>query len=331
MLQPGMCSASVSETSTWTGPPGACATHSATAPSPAGGMFGPPTPDVSRRGRTRARGTSASRGSGRASSSMYATISPSRAREPGVARVAEPGFSRADELEAVLDGRSSARRRRSSRRRRRSPRSPGSRAARGRRGIRRSSARRCRCRRRPRRAASRPRRARYRSRYASRTAVERRLRASGRGRVSPKSQSSTSRAARDTTRRSTRRRTRRRSRPRTSSSICQRRLSACASSPLRSAVEPELAHQQRPVAGEVLQPRRGTRRSSSRRLEVDVERDEVEERQLQVLGRRVVDVGDEPVGVLVLDGVVQPLEVPLDACGGRCQRTIGAGISLPSA
>jgi hypothetical protein len=42
MLHPGTCSASVSLTSTWIGPPGALATHSATAPSPGGGMLGPP-------------------------------------------------------------------------------------------------------------------------------------------------------------------------------------------------------------------------------------------------------------------------------------------------
>ena len=49
MLQPGMCSATSSESSTWIGPPGALATHSATGPSPGGGMFGPPTPAWSRR------------------------------------------------------------------------------------------------------------------------------------------------------------------------------------------------------------------------------------------------------------------------------------------
>src|SRR5438067_1674916 len=42
MLQPGMCSASLSETRTWIGPPGALATQAAIAPSSAGGRFGPP-------------------------------------------------------------------------------------------------------------------------------------------------------------------------------------------------------------------------------------------------------------------------------------------------
>src|SRR3990172_4375979 len=44
MLQPGICSASRSETRTCTGPPGALATHSAIGPSPGGRRLGPPTP-----------------------------------------------------------------------------------------------------------------------------------------------------------------------------------------------------------------------------------------------------------------------------------------------
>ena len=47
MLQPGTCSASVSEISTCTGPPGALATQSAIGPSPGGAIFGPPTPTQS--------------------------------------------------------------------------------------------------------------------------------------------------------------------------------------------------------------------------------------------------------------------------------------------
>src|SRR5437899_6902415 len=48
------------------------------------------------------------------------------------------------------------------------------------------------------------------------------------------------------------------------------------------------------------------------RLEVHVEADEVEKRQPQVFGGRVVDVGDKPVGVFFLDHPVHPLEVALD-------------------
>jgi hypothetical protein len=42
MLQPGTCSATSSERSTWIGFPGALSTHSATRPSPGGATFGPP-------------------------------------------------------------------------------------------------------------------------------------------------------------------------------------------------------------------------------------------------------------------------------------------------
>ena len=40
MLQPGMCSATVSESSTWLGPPGACETHCADSPSSGGADVG---------------------------------------------------------------------------------------------------------------------------------------------------------------------------------------------------------------------------------------------------------------------------------------------------
>src|SRR4029079_2469363 len=50
-----------------------------------------------------------------------------------------------------------------------------------------------------------------------------------------------------------------------------------------------------------------------RLLEVEVERDEVEERQSQVLGRRVVDVGEERVGGLVAHGAGEAGEEALDA------------------
>src|SRR5439155_498263 len=48
-------------------------------------------------------------------------------------------------------------------------------------------------------------------------------------------------------------------------------------------------------------------------LEVDVEAQEVEKRELQVLGRRVVDVRDEPARVLALGGAVETRDIALDA------------------
>ena len=59
-----------------------------------------------------------------------------------------------------------------------------------------------------------------------------------------------------------------------------------------AAVEADLGDQQRPLAGDVVEARQ-VRLERSVGLEVDVEADKVEEGQLQVLGGRVVDVGDE--------------------------------------
>ena len=52
-------------------------------------------------------------------------------------------------------------------------------------------------------------------------------------------------------------------------------------------------------------------------LEVDVEREQVEKRQIEILRRRVVDVGDQPAGIGVLDGFVQALEVALDRSAAK--------------
>ena len=77
------------------------------------------------------------------------------------------------------------------------------------------------------------------------------------------------------------------------------------------AVEPQLAHDERPIAGDVLQAGE-VRVESLLRLEVDVEAHEVEERQLEVFRRGIVHVGDEPARVLVLDHPIQAREVPLN-------------------
>ena len=66
-----------------------------------------------------------------------------------------------------------------------------------------------------------------------------------------------------------------------------------------AAVEPDLGHDERPVLGHVLQARE-IGLEPIRLLEEDVEADEIEERQLQVLGRGVVDVRDQRRGVLDL-------------------------------
>ena len=72
---------------------------------------------------------------------------------------------------------------------------------------------------------------------------------------------------------------------------------ACAASPLPAAVEPDLAHDQRAFAREVLQPRE-VRGEPFAGLQVDVERQEVDEPEIEILGRRVVHVGDQRPGIL---------------------------------
>ena len=112
-------------------------------------------------------------------------------------------------------------------------------------------------------------------------------------------------------------------------SICAATAARLAVDALAQAVGAQLGEHQRLLAGQVLEPRE-VAAELRRVLQVDVERDKVDERQPQVLGARVVDVGDERAGVLVAHRVAEPLEEPLDAAR-PCQRTIGVGISLPTA
>ena len=92
-------------------------------------------------------------------------------------------------------------------------------------------------------------------------------------------------------------------------------------------VHAQLAEHERLVADEVLQPEQ----VAAERLavvQVDVERGEVEERQVEVLGRREVGVGDQPVRVGLLGDVGQSAR-NRSTRRGPCQRTTSAGISLP--
>ena len=78
-----------------------------------------------------------------------------------------------------------------------------------------------------------------------------------------------------------------------------------------SAVEADLGDQQRAVAGDVVEPGE-IRLHRLVRFEVDVEADQIEKRQLEVFGRRVVDVGDERVPVDLLHGRAKLLDEALD-------------------
>ena len=78
------------------------------------------------------------------------------------------------------------------------------------------------------------------------------------------------------------------------------------------AVEPELAHDQRAVAREVLQPRH-VRFEPVLRFQVDVEAHEIQERQLEILGGGIVHVSDESPRVFVPHDAGEALEVALHA------------------
>ena len=77
------------------------------------------------------------------------------------------------------------------------------------------------------------------------------------------------------------------------------------------AVEAELAQHERAIARQVVQAGKVGLEAIAR-LEIDVEAHEVEERQPQVLGGRVVDVRDEAVRILRLHDPGEPLEIALD-------------------
>ena len=78
-----------------------------------------------------------------------------------------------------------------------------------------------------------------------------------------------------------------------------------------SAVEAGLGDDQGPVAADVLEPREiGLELRTG--LQEDVEADDVDERKLEVLRARVVDVGDERPGVACLGVVVEVLQESLD-------------------
>src|SRR5438093_633882 len=73
---------------------------------------------------------------------------------------------------------------------------------------------------------------------------------------------------------------------------------------------------QRPVAGHVLQAGE-VGAEPLLRFEVDVEADQVQEGEVEVLGRGIVDVGDEGAGILRLDDLVQPAQIPLDPAAAQ--------------
>jgi hypothetical protein len=78
------------------------------------------------------------------------------------------------------------------------------------------------------------------------------------------------------------------------------------------AVKPELGDQKRSISRDVVEaPEIGLQELVG--LEVDVEADQVEKRELEILGRGIVDVGDEGFRIDGLDRRAEPLDEALDA------------------
>ena len=307
MLQPGMCSAISSESSTWIGPPGAFATHSATSPSLGGGMFGPPMPACELfRNAGREVGEPVRVGT-RVGVDVGDDLAGGRV-QPLVARVGEALVLGADQAEAVLLGDLVG--------------------AVGRAVVdddhlvvgivqlaaaRRSSCAACpRCCTRTRRPRSAARRGRPGTASPRTPCRPSRAPASARGRGPPgRRPSPRCRSRRGATRRSRRTRTSPRTRPRRRCGPASRARCAWAPSELRSESRPASVTSSGPVAGDVLEAGEIGLELGAR-LEEDVEADEVDEGQLEVLGAGVVDVGDERLGVLLLGRVVEPAQEPLD-------------------
>src|SRR5437016_5172657 len=69
-------------------------------------------------------------------------------------------------------------------------------------------------------------------------------------------------------------------------------------------VQTNLCHHQRSLVGEVLQPRQvGIEGRLS--LQINIEADDIEEWQLQVFGRRIVNISEETCGIFCLRGEVE--------------------------
>ena len=93
--------------------------------------------------------------------------------------------------------------------------------------------------------------------------------------------------------------------------------------PVAAGIKPGLAQDQRPIAGQRLQPGE-VGLEFFRRLEEHVEAEEIDERELQVFRGGVVDVGDQRAGIFSFGGVIKsfnemfdaPVAVPAHDVGG---------------
>jgi hypothetical protein len=87
-------------------------------------------------------------------------------------------------------------------------------------------------------------------------------------------------------------------------------------------VETQLGQQQRAVAADVLQTRQvGLQLTLS--LQIDIERNHIEKGQVEVFRRRIIDVGDDRLGVLLFGDRVEPIQVASNAAAAEPARLRG--------
>ena len=112
--------------------------------------------------------------------------------------------------------------------------------------------------------------------------------------------------------------------------MCIAVIAAWPVSPFADAVGARFGEQQRLLPGDVLQPREvGAQLRLA--VQVDVERADVEERQVEKLGRRKVDVGEAGCPATPLFASSYSSRRKRSTRSRPCQRTTPGGISLPSA
>src|SRR5207247_2657418 len=76
------------------------------------------------------------------------------------------------------------------------------------------------------------------------------------------------------------------------------------------AVEADFRHEQGPVAGDVVKSGQvGVQAGLG--LEIDVEANEIEKRELEIFGGRIIDVGHQAVGIAGFGQIIEPLEKTL--------------------
>jgi hypothetical protein len=99
--------------------------------------------------------------------------------------------------------------------------------------------------------------------------------------------------------------------------------------PVAQTVEAQLAQQERSLVCDRLEPAE-VRFQTFLGFEIDVETHQVEEREPQILGRRIVDIGNETLGIFFFDCPVQAPKVPLYTNGTDPANQLGRNLVAES-